>query len=60
MSYRYILILNNKMINKINNCKNRAIVSSFNNIEEVVNFIKSPPQEIAIQYVENARNLKKI
>ncbi|WP_454046812.1 hypothetical protein [Chryseobacterium sp. Marseille-Q8038] len=48
------------MINKINNCKNRAIVSSFNNIEEVVNFIKSPPQEIAIQYVENARNLKKI
>ncbi|QPQ50190.1 hypothetical protein H3Z85_11555 [Chryseobacterium indologenes] len=46
------------MINKINNCKNRAIVSSFNNIEEVVNFIKSPPQE-HIQYVENARNLER-
>lgn len=58
MSYRYALILNNKMINKINNCKNRAIVSSFNNIEEVVNFIKSPPQE-HIQYVENARNLER-
>ncbi|MET3537730.1 BT4734/BF3469 family protein [Chryseobacterium limigenitum] len=46
------------MINKINNCKNRAVVSSFNDIEEVVNFIKSPPQE-HIEYVGNARTLER-
>lgn len=44
------------MINKIINCKKRNIVDSFNNIEEVVEFIKSPNQE-HFELVEYARTL---
>ncbi|MDV3566027.1 hypothetical protein CMU71_03850 [Elizabethkingia anophelis] len=44
------------MINKINCCTNRAIISSFQDIEEVVNFIKTPPPE-HIRLVEQARSL---
>lgn len=46
------------MINKINCCTNRTITSSFQNIEEVVNFIKTPPPE-HITLVERARSLSR-
>ena len=46
------------MINKINCCTNRRIIDSFQNIEEIVNFIKSPPPE-HIRLVEQARSLDK-
>ncbi|WP_024566708.1 BT4734/BF3469 family protein [Elizabethkingia anophelis] len=46
------------MINKINCCTNRAITSSFQTIEEVVNFIKTPPPE-HISLVEQARSLNR-
>ncbi|MDV3594796.1 hypothetical protein CMU77_01970 [Elizabethkingia anophelis] len=44
------------MINKINCCTNRAIISSFQNIGEVVDFIRTPPPE-HIDQVEHARLL---
>ncbi|EPL7679911.1 BT4734/BF3469 family protein [Elizabethkingia anophelis] len=46
------------MINKINCCTNRAITSSFQTIEEVVNFIKTPPPE-HISLVNEARSLNR-
>ncbi|MCL1690465.1 BT4734/BF3469 family protein [Elizabethkingia anophelis] len=46
------------MINKINCCTNRAITGSFQNIEEVVNFIKTPPPE-HINLVNEARSLNR-
>lgn len=46
------------MINKINHCTNRTITDSFNNIREVVEFIRTPPQE-HIELVQYARSLEK-
>ncbi|UTX46671.1 BT4734/BF3469 family protein [Chryseobacterium sp. MA9] len=44
------------MINRINNCRNRNITGSFNTIEEVISFIKSPPQQ-HLELVQKARGL---
>ncbi|WP_419869777.1 BT4734/BF3469 family protein [Chryseobacterium sp. CT-SW4] len=46
------------MINKISHCTNRTITGSFQNIGEVVEFIKSPPTE-HIELVQNARTLER-
>lgn len=46
------------MINKVNYCTNRAIAGSFQDIEEIVNFIKNPPVE-HINLVNQARSLDK-
>lgn len=46
------------MINKINYCTKRAITGSFQNIEEVVEFIKSPPTEHQ-ELVQYARTLER-
>ena len=46
------------MINKIDYCANRTITESFQNIEEVVEFIKSPPTE-HLELVEYARTLER-
>jgi len=46
------------MINKINNCTNRTITDSFNNIGEVVEFIRTPPSE-HLKLVLDARSLER-
>lgn len=46
------------MINKISHCTNRAITDSFQNIEEVVEFIKFPPTE-HVYLVQYARTLER-
>lgn len=46
------------MINTVKCCTSRAITSSFQNIEEIVNFIKNPPLEHA-NMVNKARSLDK-
>ncbi|MCT4003715.1 hypothetical protein HZQ19_18180 [Elizabethkingia anophelis] len=46
------------MINKVNYCTNRAITGSFQDIEEIVNFIKNPPVE-HLNLVNQARSLDK-
>ncbi len=46
------------MINKVNYCTNRVITGSFQNIEEIVNFIKNPPVE-HINLVNQARSLNR-
>lgn len=46
------------MINKISHCTNRAITGSFQNIEEVVEFIKFPPTE-HVYLVQYARTLER-
>jgi len=46
------------MINKISYCTNRAITGSFQNIGEVVEFIKSPPTE-HLELVQHARTLER-
>ncbi|WP_372482913.1 hypothetical protein AB9J70_12985 [Elizabethkingia anophelis] len=42
------------MINKIESCKKRQITDSFQNIGDLVEFIKSPPSE-HIELVNHAR-----
>jgi hypothetical protein len=46
------------MINRISHCTNRAITGSFQNIGEVIEFIRNPPPE-HVELVENARSFKK-
>ncbi|GAA5100529.1 hypothetical protein GCM10023210_39150 [Chryseobacterium ginsengisoli] len=46
------------MINKINHCANRTITDSFNNIGEVIEFIRTPPSE-HVKLVRDARSLKR-
>ncbi|RLJ33821.1 VirE-like protein [Chryseobacterium sp. 7] len=46
------------MINKISHCINRTITGSFQNIGEVVEFIKSPPTE-HLDLVQYARTLER-
>lgn len=46
------------MINKINYCTNRAITGSFENIQEVVEFIRNPTPE-HLKQVEYARTLER-
>lgn len=46
------------MINKISQCTNRTITDSFQNIEEVVEFIKSPPIE-HLELIQHARTLER-
>lgn len=46
------------MINKIDYCTNRTITDSFQNIGEIVEFIKSPPTE-HLKQVEYARTLER-
>ncbi|KQT30907.1 hypothetical protein ASG22_19625 [Chryseobacterium sp. Leaf405] len=46
------------MINKIDYCTNRAITGSFENIQEVVEFIRNPPPE-HLRKVEYARTLER-
>ncbi|MCT3777762.1 hypothetical protein HZQ64_13735 [Elizabethkingia anophelis] len=46
------------MINKVNYCTNRVITGSFQDIEEIVNFIKNPPVE-HLNLVNQARSLDK-
>ncbi len=46
------------MINRISHCTNRAITGSFQNIGEVVEFIRTPPSE-HVKLVRDARSLKR-
>ncbi|SHK27150.1 hypothetical protein [Chryseobacterium polytrichastri] len=46
------------MINKISHCTNRTITDSFQDIQEVIEFIRSPPQE-HVKLVEYARTLER-
>jgi hypothetical protein len=46
------------MINKISHCTNRTITDSFQDIREVVEFIKSPPPE-HLELVKYARTLER-
>lgn len=46
------------MINKINQCTNSTIKDSFNNIGEVVEFIRTPPSE-HVKLVRGARSLER-
>lgn len=56
-SSRYAFFYN-IMINKIDYCTNRAITGSFENIQEVVEFIRNPPPE-HLRKVEYARTLER-
>lgn len=46
------------MINKIDHCTNRTITGSFQDIREIVEFIRNPPRE-HLEQVEHARTLER-